>query len=347
MTETLLVIDDDKINTFLCKNLLKDYYTVKTAQSAEEGYNLLGCISVDLILLDIRMPEIDGFMCLRTIRENPKWNDIPVIFLTGETDDESEIRGFQAGAADFIRKPFVKDLMLQRIKRTLDYAHLQQNLVDEVKHQTKLSAERYEKIDRMSREILETLARTIDAKDTYTNGHSHRVASYSVSIAKRMHKTPKEIEKIYYTALLHDIGKIGVSDTIINKPDRLDETDLLKIEAHTVIGARILEMMTELPDVSIGAHWHHERWDGTGYPDGLAGTKIPEIARIIAVADAYDAMTSTRSYRSYLPQNAARAEIEAGRGTQFDPQIADIMLELIDEDKEYRMHEGVYQNDGL
>ncbi|HJJ48050.1 MAG TPA: response regulator [Methanocorpusculum sp.] len=339
MTETLLVIDDDAVNRVLCKNLLKNDYVVTVASSAREGYEVLNCVKINLILLDIRMPETDGFACIKELKANPSWCDIPVIFLTGETDNETEIRGFQTGAADFIRKPFVKDLMLQRIKRTLEYYRLQKNLEDEVIRQTRLSEERYEKIDRMSREILKTLARAIDAKDPYTNGHSRRVASYSADIAERMKKTPDEVEKIYYIALMHDIGKIGVPDTLINKTTVLTGEDSSVVREHTVIGARILSEMKEIPGIDVGAHWHHEKWDGTGYPDGLKGTEIPEIARIIAVADAYDAMTSNRSYRRYLPQDVARTEIEAGSGTQFDPQIADTMLEMIDEDKEYRMHE--------
>ncbi len=186
---------------------------------------------------------------------------------------------------------------------------------------------------------MKTLAGTIDAKDKYTKGHSSRVAEYAVEIAKKLGKSPKEQENIYYLGLLHDIGKIGIPDGIINKTSKLTDEEYELIKTHSIIGAEILENISELPELVMGARWHHERYDGSGYPDKLKGDKIPEMARIIGVADAYDAMTSKRSYRDVLPQNVVRAEIEKGKGSQFDPIVADKMLEMIDEDTEYLMKE--------
>lgn len=197
----------------------------------------------------------------------------------------------------------------------------------------------YEKTQHLSLQMVQALANTIDAKDSYTNGHSTRVAKYSVMIAKRMGYQGADIKRIQYTALLHDIGKIGIPVEIINKPSRLTDEEYEIIKTHPVIGSRILSEITELPDISIGARFHHERYDGRGYPDHKKETEIPEIARIIGVADAYDAMTSKRSYRDVLPQSVVRGEIEKGRGSQFDPGIAEVMLEIIDEDKNYEMHE--------
>ena len=197
----------------------------------------------------------------------------------------------------------------------------------------------YKKTEHMSKQMVNALAKTIDAKDTYTNGHSTRVAEYSVMIAKRMGYEGEKLEQLEFAALLHDIGKIGVPREIINKPTRLTDEEYEIIKTHPGTGANILKEVTEMPDIIIGARWHHERFDGKGYPDKLAGLDIPEIARIIGVADAYDAMTSKRSYRDVLAQEIVRGEVEKGKGTQFDPQVADIMLELIDEDKEYVMHE--------
>ncbi|HAG69270.1 MAG TPA: hypothetical protein DCL38_04780 [Lachnospiraceae bacterium] len=191
----------------------------------------------------------------------------------------------------------------------------------------------------MTKGFMMALAKAVDAKDHYTNGHSERVAGYARELAARMGKTEKEQEEIYMMGLLHDIGKIGVPDAIINKPGRLNDEEFARIKEHPATGARILENVEELPGLAIGAHWHHERYDGRGYPDGLASGDIPEEARIIAVADAYDAMTSTRSYRELMPQSKVREEISKGRGTQFDPAIADLMLSMIDDDTEYRMHE--------
>ncbi len=196
-----------------------------------------------------------------------------------------------------------------------------------------------DKIRDLSNQIMITLANTIDAKDKYTKGHSVRVATYSREIAIRMGKSEEEANRIRYIGLLHDIGKIGIPVEIINKKGRLTDEEYSVMKTHPVIGADILKDMTELPEAVVGAHWHHERYDGKGYPNGLHGEEIPETARIIGVADAYDAMTSNRSYRNVLPQEVVRGEIEKGKGTQFDPKIADVMLEIIDEDKYYSKRE--------
>ena len=183
------------------------------------------------------------------------------------------------------------------------------------------------------------LAKAVDAKDTYTNGHSVRVAEYSKEISRRLGKSTEQQDEIYMMGLLHDIGKIGIPEAIINKNGKLTDEEFAKIKTHPVTGHEILRNVTELPSLATGARWHHERYDGRGYPDGLKGIEIPEEARIIAVADAYDAMTSKRSYREVMPQEKVREQIQNGRGTQFDPEFADIMLGMIDEDKDYKMHE--------
>ena len=191
----------------------------------------------------------------------------------------------------------------------------------------------------LSVEVMEALANTIDAKDKYTNGHSIRVAKYSRMISLKMGLPEETCENIYYMGLLHDIGKIGVPNEIINKPSRLNDEEYEIIKTHPVIGYDILSKIKSKPELLKGARWHHERFDGKGYPDGLSGEDIPLEARIIAVADAYDAMTSNRSYRAYLPQDTVREEIKKNLGTQFDSEIAKYMLELIDEDTEYILHE--------
>lgn len=196
-----------------------------------------------------------------------------------------------------------------------------------------------EKIEHINETVIKTLARTIDAKDRYTNGHSQRVAKYSVELGKRMGKSEEELKELYYAGMLHDVGKIHIPDAIINKPSKLTDDEFEYIKLHPVSGYHILKDMKENPSISQGAKWHHERYDGRGYPNGLSGDTIPEVARIIGVADAYDAMTSNRSYRKLMPQEKVRGEIEKGRGTQFDPDIADIMLEMIDDDKDYELHQ--------
>lgn len=184
------------------------------------------------------------------------------------------------------------------------------------------------------------LAKAIDAKDSYTHGHSTRVAEYSLKIAQLAGKSESECRTIHLTALMHDIGKIGVPNDIINKQGKLTDEEYRVIKAHPVIGKQILANITQAPHISDGAFYHHERYDGKGYPTGLVGKNIPDVARIIAIADAYDAMTSNRSYRGTLSQNYVRTEIEKGIGTQFDPEYAKIMLKLIDEDKNYTMRES-------
>ena len=177
----------------------------------------------------------------------------------------------------------------------------------------------------------EALANAIDAKDRYTHGHSTRVAILSRTIAKEAGYSDEGCEQVYFAALLHDVGKIGVPDSVINKTGRLTDEEFEQIKQHPVLGYQILSSIKQSPYLSVGARYHHERYDGTGYPDGLSGKDIPEIARIIAVADAYDAMTSTRSYRDALPQQVVRDEIVAGLGTQFDYVFAAIMLRMLDD----------------
>ena len=194
-------------------------------------------------------------------------------------------------------------------------------------------------------ETAEALAGAIDAKDKYTNGHSHRVAEYSLRIAKEAGKSEEECKRAFYAALLHDVGKIGVPIEILSKKGRLTDAEFEQIKKHPVVGGQILSSIKQSPWLSTGARYHHERYNGRGYPEGLKGEDIPEIARIIAVADAYDAMTSNRSYRNAIPQHIVREELVKGMGTQFDPDFARIMIHMIDMDIEYRMQETESDSD--
>ena len=199
--------------------------------------------------------------------------------------------------------------------------------------------EEQKNVQRLFSQTAMALANAIDAKDKYTHGHSSRVAEYSKKIAERAGKSPSECEEIYYVALLHDVGKIGVPEAIISKEGKLTKEEFDLIKQHPVMGAQILKSITEYPYLSIGANFHHERYDGKGYPQKLKGSDIPEVARIISVADAYDAMTSKRSYRDTITQDKVREQLIEGAGTQFDPEFANIMLHLIDMDTEYEMKE--------
>lgn len=341
--QRILVVDDDSMNLRFAKRMLGDYYEISCVSSGSEALATIGDFMPHLALLDLHMPEMNGYELLAEIRKIPQFEDLPVVFLTADNDRETEIQVFKAGALDYIQKPFIADVVLHRLNRILDLKRLQSSLQDEVEKQTAELSESRRKVTNLSLQVVTTLASTIDAKDKYTNGHSIRVAKYSRELGRRMGKTPQELEEIYFIAMLHDIGKIGIPDAIINKTSKLTDDEYNTIKTHPGIGAEILKNISEMPNMEIGAHWHHERYDGRGYPDGLKGSEIPEIARIIAVADAYDAMTSRRSYRSALPQEVVRGEIEKGKGLQFDPQIADKMLDMIDDDRNYAMRdEGNY-----
>ena len=334
MADWVIVVDDDETNLKMAGHILSRAHMRVTAMKS--GRALLDYIREwevpDLILLDIKMPGIDGFETLTALRTIDKGRHVPVIFLTADEKEGTEVKGLSLGAMDFIKKPFVPEVLTLRVRHMIDLDHLQRKLEDEVEKKTREN-------ERLFLHVVSSLASAIDAKDTYTNGHSDRVARYSREIARRAGYEGNRLEDIYMMGLLHDVGKIGIPDAVINKPARLTDEEYDVIKTHPIMGARILGNIKEMPRLANGARWHHERFDGRGYPDKLSGENIPEEARIIAVADAYDAMTSHRSYREPLPQGIVRAEIEKGRGSQFDSRFASIMLEMIDEDTEYNMRE--------
>ncbi len=335
MADWVIVVDDDTGNLKAAGHILSKAGLRVTA--LKSGQALLDYLPLngipDLILLDINMPGIDGFETLKRLRElDTGGEEIPVIFLTADEMGETETKGLELGAMDFIKKPFVPEVLIIRVRHTIELSHLQNDLESEVQKKAQEN-------ESLFIHVVQALAEAIDAKDTYTNGHSDRVARYSREIAKRAGYSDREQNDIYMMGLLHDVGKIGVPDAVINKPARLDDEEFELIKNHPVMGARILKNIEEMPQLAKGARWHHERYGGGGYPDGLKGEDIPKEARIIAVADAYDAMSSRRSYRDVLPQSVVREEIVKGRGSQFDPVFADIMLAMIDEDREYKMKE--------
>ncbi|MBQ9458983.1 MAG: response regulator [Oscillospiraceae bacterium] len=329
---TVLVVDDDPMSCAVAEKTLGKSFRVESCRSGEQAPERARELKPALVLLDINLGGASGFDVLRALRSAEATSGIPVVFLTGESDEAAEIEGFRGGAADFVRKPIVPEVLLRRTARIIALDRLQRGLRREVKRQT-LRAEH------LTREMMLALSKAVDAKDHYTNGHSERVAAYAAEIARRMGKSALEQEHIYEMGLLHDVGKIGVPEEIINKTSRLTDEEFEKIKRHTVVGGDILRQITEMPELSSGARSHHERYDGSGYPDGLKGTDIPEAARIICLADCYDAMTSTRTYSKPKPQEKVRAEIARCAGTQFDPEIAKVLLAMIDEDTDYVMNE--------
>lgn len=328
------VVDDDELNLKVAEKILqKNDIDVVTFTSGEMLLDFVKDNRPDLILMDLNMPGLSGFETIMRLREKEtEIADIPVVILTSEDDTDVEKKALGMGAMDYIRKPFIPEILTLRVRQIAELLKLQKRLSEEVQKKTKEN-------EQLFLNVVSSLAGAIDAKDTYTNGHSGRVAEYSKEIARRYGYNMQEQSDIYIMGLLHDVGKIGVPDEVINKNGRLTEEEYGIIKIHPVIGSQILKNINEMPKLSVGARWHHERYDGTGYPDGLKGDEIPEEARIIAVADAYDAMSSKRSYRGIMSQEKVRSEIENGIGTQFDPRFATIMLKMIDEDKDYMMRE--------
>ena len=334
----ILVVDDDEVIRQASKEILGNDFDVTGVGSGEEALDAAVKEHPDLILLDINLVGMNGFEVLDALKGKKDTSDIPVMFITADEDRDKEALGLKMGAIDFIRKPFIPEVLLQRSRRTITLDRYQKDLQGEVRAQSN-------RAKRLSMEMMVALSHTVDAKDHYTKGHSERVAAYAAEIGRRMGKTAEEQKQLYEIGLLHDIGKIGIPEEIINKTARLTDEEFARIKEHTKIGCEILHGIVDMPELSLGARSHHERYDGSGYPDGLLRDAIPEVARIICVADCYDAMTSTRTYSNPKPQDKVRAEIERCAGSQFDPDIAAIMLTMIDEDKDYIMNERTGGND--
>jgi len=330
----IVVVDDDSMNLKIAGHILQNNnMKVTTLSSGRQLLEFVVDNRPDLILLDVNMPDMDGFETIQLLRsQGGEIAEIPVIFLTSESDGLAEKKGLSLGAQDFIRKPFIPEVLTLRIRQVIELLRLQKHLAEEVEKKSKEN-------EQLFLNLISSLSVAIDAKDDFTIGHSGRVAEYALDIAKRYGYSDKAQTDIYISALLHDIGKIGIPDAVLKKPDTLTDEEFDLIKNHPVIGCDILKNIPELPMLSVVARSHHERYGGGGYPDGLKGNDIPEAARIVAVADSYDAMTSNRRYRKALSQERVISELEYGKGTQFDPRFADIMLKMIDEDKDYRMRE--------
>ncbi len=324
MKKIILIVDDDRMTLSTAQKLLESEYKVVAVNSGKQAYKYLDRHVPDLILLDINMPEISGFEVMKKLQQEKRWSKIPVIFLTADRSSDTEVECFSMGACDFISKPFEPQIMMSRIKSTIELDEYRRDLQRRLDEKTK-------EMERITIQAIMTIANTVDAKDDYTKGHSMRVAAYAEMIAQRLGWSEEEIQNIYYVAMLHDVGKIGVPDAVLNKPFRLTDVEFRLIKGHTIMGAEILKDFKMFPNISMGAKYHHERYDGKGYPEGLKGESIPLVARVIGLVDSYDAMTSNRVYRSRLQDEAVMNELRKGKGTQWDPDLVDIFIELIEE----------------
>ncbi|MBR4443639.1 MAG: HD-GYP domain-containing protein, partial [Clostridia bacterium] len=312
------------------------YYTFDAMNQYQRAPGFIVCYMIPLSILVLQISVI-----LQYRRSLRRAIGISLMLFTGLSIVASVFQVFMYGIS--------LNNMTIAIMAVLLYVFALKDMAREVERSRELEIEYYKEQQKnehaLFEQTAEALATAIDAKDAYTHGHSTRVAMYSTQIAREAGKSNEECEKVYYAALLHDVGKIGVSDAIINKQGKLTDEEFGQIKMHPVYGNQILSSIYRLPYLSIGAHFHHERYDGRGYPDGLKGDDIPEIARIIAVADSYDAMTSKRSYRDTIPQQKVREELIKGMGSQFDPEYARIMLHMIDMDVEYGMRERKEETD--
>jgi len=355
-------VDDNDVNLSTAAKALSRQYRAFTLPSASDMFELLNNIAPDLILLDILMPQMDGFQALRLLKDDARYQDIPVIFLSGRNDAATEARGFEMGAVDFISKPFSEPVLLNRLKTHLEIEEL-------IHERTAMLLQRTEKLQRLQNSIVSILANMVENRDKYTGRHIERTTKYirillnamlergvysdeishwnfeEVISSSRLHdigkgfiaEDPIILESIISSSRLHDIGKIIITDLILNKPGKLtaEEYELMKthaLEGEKIIDSIIAESGNEafLKNAKLFAGYHHEKWDGTGYPRGLKGADIPLQGRIMAVVDVYDALISDRSYKIAFSHERAVGIVKEGSGSHFDPKIVDVFLEVSD-----------------
>lgn len=338
----ILVVDDVKLNLMSAKRALEDEYEVCIAQSAKEGLDILKNITPNLMLLDIYMPEMDGCEMLKIIKKNRRLRDIPVIFLTAEKASEREAQCFDLGAVDFIRKPFVDFVMKRRIATHIqlaEYNHRLEQLVEEKVYEN----------ERLQDMLSMGFAELVESRDGITGGHVKNTSIYFetfINVLKELPEyrdelTPKFVKYAIRSAPLHDIGKIGIDDCILRKQGELENDEMIYMKTHAQLGGetfkKIRKVYSDNEFLEIAeemALYHHERWDGRGYPQGLKGEEIPLAARIMSVVDVYDALTSKRPYKEPFSHEKSMAIIVEGRGTQFDPKLVDIFVDISDKIKE-------------
>ena len=342
---TILAVDDNPNNLLLICSLLKHDYRVKVANCGETALRIAASQDQpDLILLDIMMPEMDGYEVCRRLKAEPRLRDIPVIFLTARSSVDDEEHGLQLGAVDYITKPISPPVMLARVRTQL-------NLKASADFLRSKSEFLEQEVQRRIREVLqvqdvtiEMMASLAETRDNETGNHIRRTQHYVRALARHLQRHPRfasfltdaNIQLLFKTAPLHDIGKIGIPDSILLKPGRLDAQEFRVMQSHATLGGEAIgraERLAgrEIPFLRIAreiAQCHHEKWDGSGYPQGLAGDAIPIAARLMALADVYDALISSRVYKAPLSHDEAVKIISAGKSSHFDPDIVDAFLEL-------------------
>ena len=337
--QTVLVVDDHADNIALLSNILTDQYKVKAALSGSKAIEIARFTQPDLILLDVMMPEMNGYEVCRVLKDDPRTKNIPVIFITALGKEDDEKIGFDSGAVDYITKPVKPPIVLARVK-----THL--SLYDQNRTLERMVLKRTEELANSRREILYRLGRAAEFRDNETGMHVERMSHYSRIIAEATGMSRAESEIIFNAAPMHDVGKIGIPDNILLKPDKLTKAEFLIMQRHAEFGAHIIGKHDDplLYSAALVALSHHEKWDGSGYPRNLAGEDIPLIGRITAIADVFDALTSTRPYKKAWKAEDAVDYIRQGRGTHFDPWLTELfearLTEILD------IHHSLTDKDG-
>lgn len=342
---TILIVDDTPDNISLLCSLLGDRYRNKVATNGPKALKIAEATPhPDLILLDIMMPEMDGYKVCEALKANPKTRSIPVIFLTAKTQEADETKGFELGAVDYITKPISPPILLARVQTHLALQEARSRLSRQNEVLEEQVMERTRRLDNLQNAILVALASLAETRDDDTGQHVKRTQQYvrvlatAVAEHPKFNLSPAAIDTIYKTSSLHDIGKVGVPDSILLKPGPLTKEEFEEMKKHTILGRNTImtaERSIDAPEEFLTvareiATYHHERWDGRGYPEGLSGEKIPVPARIMAIADVYDALTSKRVYKDAIPHDKAVEIILSERGTHFDPDIVDAFIKNID-----------------
>lgn len=326
---TILVVDDLSDNIDILSQLLTDHYRVKAANNGQTAIKIACNSPPDLILLDVMMPQMDGYQVCRRLKEDPRTCNVPIIFITAMSDYESEERGFGLGAVDYITKPFNPSIVLARVKTHLLLYDQSRILEARVK-------ERTAELECSQLEIIRRLGRAAEFRDNETGFHVIRMSYYSRVIAEAIGLDEIECDRIFKAAPMHDVGKIGIPDGILLKEGPLDAEELMIMRKHAEFGAEIIGEHADplLKTARVAALTHHEKWDGSGYPKGLKGEAIPLVGRILAIADVFDAVMSERPYKKAWPLEKAMDLIQREGGHHFDPKLSPAFLDNLERVKE-------------
>jgi putative two-component system response regulator len=328
-TKILIVDDEANIRRMLGQRLSREGYVCSEAGSTVEARRAIGANAVALVILDVRMPGQTGLELLTDLVIG--YPDLPVIMATAVDDAATAVSCLKKGACDYLIKPFNLEEVSLSVGRALENTRLKTENRDYRLNLEKKVREQTARIRELFLNSIKAMALALEAKDEYTSDHSRRVAELAAGICKRLGMKEEDTEKVRVAGLVHDIGKIGIKEAILNKPGNLTEDESRQVQSHPRVAASMLVPIVDDSQIIESIVHHHERFDGTGYPDRLAGDGIPRGARILAVADAYEAMTSGRPYRKMISQEKACQEIIRNKGTQFDPVIADALLGSLNE----------------